>query len=263
MSTVTCEFLGRLGNNLFQTAACIGYAKRYGVDWAIPRHYHHKGIYQYFNLPLYKGNPRKLPVYDVATDEGWGYAPIPKHDGDVKLRGFFQSEKNFYNAKDEVRQSFRLEPYPQYKDFVSIHVRRGDYVNNDSFPPVSIEYIKMAVDKMMSTSPFQNAVVFSDDIKWCRAVFIPYIFPGINFEFSPGKKEVSGGRNEFQQLSAMASCSNHIIANSSFSWWGAWLGHNPEKTIISPSNLVGNWFGNDKLDTTHLLPEEWIKIKFR
>jgi hypothetical protein len=100
-------------------------------------------------------------------------------------------------------------------------------------------------------------IFFSDDITWCRNAF-PSL-GNITTYFSEG-------HNEYEDLSMMASCSHHIIANSSFSWWGSWLGHNPNKIVISPSHVRGNWFGLEsgvKQDCIDLLPPEWIQIKFR
>jgi hypothetical protein len=210
------EFLGRTCNLMFQTAAAIGYAKKYGTDWFIPPHYHHRQIYKYWKLPVYKGNIRKLKVYDVATDEGWGYSPIPKFEGGVKLRGFFQSERHFDR-------------------------------------PVDMNYIHQAVDVFRQYNKMKF-LVFSDDIAWCKANLS--VIKDAEFHYSEGQ-------SEFGDLSRMASCSDHIIANSSFSWWGAYLGSNENKLVVSPDHTAPNWFAHNKMDTTHLIPSSWTEIKFR
>jgi hypothetical protein len=95
-------------------------------------------------------------------------------------------------------------------------------------------------------------LIFSDDIAWCRSVLGDqhlYTVPGEQWNFQK-----------------MISCAHHIIANSTFSWWGAFLSNNPDKIVISPSCVRGNWFGMNsgvKQDCVDLLPEEWIQIQFR
>lgn len=253
MSVVTCEFLGRLGNIMMQTATCIAYAKTHNKQWAIPANYHHRGIYRFWpKLPKYKGNTRKLKTYDVATDEGWAYAPIPYFEGDIKLRGFFQSELYFKHAEKEVREAFPLRIEPS--DYVSIHVRRGDYLEHSGdFPPIDMIYITTAIEYMLHQG-HDKFMVLSDDIPWCVQNFRI----GTDYDL----KFIERG-NEFDDLSAMASCQHHIIANSTFSWMGAWLGHNPDKIVVSPSHLPGNWFGHNRVDTKDLLPPSWHQIKFR
>lgn len=262
MSVVTCEFLGRLGNIMMQTATCIAYAKTHNKQWAIPANYHHRGIYKFWpNLPKYKGNPRKIKTYDVATDEGWAYAPIPYFEGDIKLRGFFQSELYFKHAEKEVREAFplRIERY----NYVSIHVRRGDYLEHSGdFPPVDMEYITRAVDFFIQQG-IKKFLVFSDDLDWCRANINNRTILKRTLDIIPDEIQFFESSNEFTSLSAMASCQHHIIANSTFSWMGAYLGHNPDKIVVSPSHLPGNWFGHNRVDTKDLLPPEWHQIKFR
>lgn len=249
---VVPTFLGRTCNLIFQTAACIGYAKKYGTDWFIPQGYHHKQIYKHWSLPIYRGNIRKLKTYDVATDALWGYSPIPFQEGGILLRGFFQSEKHFENAIPEVKHAFRLNINPIEK--VSIHIRRGDYLATDqqTFAPVDMNYINqaIAVFKKYNKADF---LVFSDDIQWAKD----------NLKYPDCKFTFSEGQNEFNDLSLMASCTGHIIANSSFSWWGAYLGSNENKLVVSPSHECPNWFAHNKMDTTHLLPESWVKIKWK
>lgn len=238
---------------MMQTATCIGYAKEHGKEWAIPRYYHHREIYKFWpKLPRYHGNQRKLKTYDVATDEGWAYAPIPYFEGDVKLRGFFQSEKFFKHAEKEVREAFPLRIEPS--DYVSIHVRRGDYLEHSGdFPPVDMRYISMAMDYMIQRG-HNKFKVFSDDMEWCRQNIKHEFASEIIFQYP---------LTEFHDLSLMASCQHHIIANSTFSWMGAYLGRNPDKIVVSPSHLPNNWFGHNRVDTKDLLPPEWHQIKFR
>ena len=257
MSLVTFRPIGRLGNNLFQAAACIGYAKKYGMKWGIPERRSAGDLFedkptpwllpQYWpKLPMCYSGGHRYEQHDVNM---FNYKPIPHFPNGVTLVGFFQSEKWFENAKEEVKAAFPLKHYPEDEGYVSIHVRRGDYVtNSNSFPPIGRDYILMAI----SNVPWDGKpYFFSDDIEWCKQTFKD--FPLAKFE---------SGLNEFEALSHMASCSHHIIANSTFSWWGAWLGHNPDRIVVSPSSK--NWFGPGFTgdEPTDLIPERWIQIKY-
>jgi hypothetical protein len=252
---VTTTFIGRLGNSMFQIAACIGYAKKYGYTWGVPNYQRESSILTHFpNLPRCNDNEKRYNEHQPGHDHDWfDYHEIPNVGPDVNLFGFWQSWKYFDNAKDEVKQVFKLKEYPEYKEYISIHVRRGDYVKHaGSFPPIDMNYLEKAFSHF---SHNDKGIVFSDDIEWCKNALSQYK----NLEYSEGC-------SEYEDLSKMASCSNHIIANSTFSWWGAWLGHNPDKVVISPSIVRGNWFGYEsgvKQDPVDLLPPNWIQIKFR
>lgn len=248
---VSCQFIGRLGNNMFQTAACIGYAKKYGVQWGVPAV--SKEVPNFHNffpgLPIYEGHEFKR--YNAADPSQFNYWPIPEHKQGVKLVGFFQSEKFFEGAHDEIRKAFRLDIKPV--DAVSIHVRRGDYVqHSNSFPPVTMDYIYAAMDHMVALG-HRKFIVVSDGIEWCKE----NIKTSLKYEISFFEG------NEFEDLSLMASCEHHIISNSTFSWWAAWLGHNPDKIIVSPS--ADNWFGPGFTGGVpkDLIPSSWHQIKFR
>jgi len=260
------RFIGRLGNNMFQIAACIGYAKKYNVGWGIKKGYKERG-FNAFQVDKYFPN---LPACDsyfkayTEFQEEWAgmefnYHEIPFHPNGCELVGFWQSEKYFENAKDEVRKHLQLPFIEGYRDYVSIHVRRGDYVQHSgSFPPIGMDYISKAIDKLRGYF-FEGVkfkvLVFSDDIGWCKENI--KIWADVEF---------SEGRNEFEDMSLMASCGHNIIANSSFSWWAAWLNTNPDKIVVSPSHKRGNWFGMEsgvKHDCIDLIPKEWIQIEFR
>lgn len=247
---VTTRFIGRLGNSMFQLAACIGYAKKYGYQWAGPSNPRESCIYNVFpHIPQTHAQPNSYPKRDGYDASQYNYTEIPNVGDNVLLAGFWQSEKYFENAKDEVRKVFKLDIKPV--DAVSIHVRRGDYVKYaGSFPPITLTYIKDALYKI----GYENVIVLSDDIQWCKDN-LPIHFSQFKYTFSEG--------GEFQDLSLMASCSHHIIANSSFSWWGAWLGHNPDKIIVCPSYT--SWYGpeNSVKNPIDLIPSGWHQITFR
>ena len=269
---VVAKHIGRLGNNMFQIAAAIGYAKKYGYEWAAdPSNGHgepYSSIHTSFpNLP--KSTPsgvrfhehpnRFCNIHNKHLDEcHFNYHDIPNLGPDVILSGFFQSWKYFEHCKEEVKQIFKLEHIPGYEDYVSIHVRRGDYVQHaGSFPPITVGYIHEVIYQIDSRIGHSKKLIFfSDDIQWCKD----------NFTFIDRVVEYSEDRNELQDLSLMASCGHHIIANSTFSWWGAYLGHNPNRIVISPSCENGSWFGPTagvKHAVVDLLPPEWIQIKVR
>lgn len=246
---VTCDFLGRLGNQLFQLSAMIGYTSKHGGTWGIPATYRHKTIYDYWpHLPKYKG--RSLSVW---SEPDFNFTEIPEHKGGVKLHGFFQSLKYFEHCQDEVRHWIRLKETPIER--VGIHVRRGDYLQYaDRFPSITENYLKEAIFKMR-TKGNNNFIFFSDDIQWCRNFVKSHWQPErINFEFSEG-------RNEYEDMSLLASCEHQIIANSTFSWMAAWYNTNKNKIIVCPS--AETWFGpanNLKDKTFDIIPPTWHQI---
>jgi len=267
---IVAKHIGRLGNNMFQIAAAIGYAKKYGYKWAAD---YGKGlgepyscIHKVFNLPKSELQGRKYHehkdnsfcrVHNLPLDIcHFDYHPIPDLGENVNLFGFFQSEKYFEGFHDEVRNAFPIRFEDSLSGYTSIHVRRGDYVKHaNSFPPVTIEYVESA----MATIRTGKYLVFSDDLEWCKMALI-------HLDNSQQRIDFFEESDELMSLEAMTSCEHHIIANSSFSWWGAWLGKNPDRMVISPSVKRGNWFGLEsgvKKDASDLIPSSWIQIAFR
>jgi hypothetical protein len=246
---VTCDFLGRLGNNLFQTAAIVGYAEKHGVDWAVPAGYHHKNIYIQFPKVASKATFNR-PRWHKYEEINCQYNEIPFIPEGQILRGFFQTELYFKHCRDKILDLFNFQYSPL--DYVSIHVRRGDYLEYPAnFPTITETYLKPAMKHFEG----KKFLVFSDDIQWCKDTFAT-TYPGVYFEFCDYG-------NEYEQLSLMSSCEHNIIANSSFSWWGAWANKNTDKIVISPSKET--WFGpnSQQNETTHLIPEGWIQIHTR
>lgn len=178
------------------------------------------------------------------------------------LVGFWQSEKFFKNMKEEI---LRLYSFPEpdiankkitdeisQANSISIHIRRGDYLTNpENFKNhgvCSLEYYKNAVHQIIEkvTQPF--FYIFTDDINWVKKEFhldFPYKIVGWNT-----------GDQAYRDMQLMSYCKHNIIANSSFSWWGAWLNKNPEKVVIAPKN----WFNERDWNTEDIIPKEWIKM---
>ena len=159
------------------------------------------------------------------------------------LDGYWQSEKYFLDIKNEIVDSF---VWPEIKNLdlknsCSIHVRRGDYLKTQHVHPIqSIDYYNKALDIIQ---PKGNIFIFSDDIKWCKN--------NLNYKNSIFMENNSN----IYDLHAMSLCADNIIANSSFSWWAAWLNQNENKKIICPKN----WFA-DSTNDSDIKPSEWIQI---
>jgi hypothetical protein len=181
--------------------------------------------------------------------------------GDCSLNGYFQTEKYFAEFRDlilsqlEFKSQYRnsAESYIQSirkenKDAViaSIHVRRGDYVMYpDHHPTCSSSYYINAAEELKTLNSNTIFLIFSDDVEWCRS------------EFNNPSYIISNLENPYTEMCAMSLCDHNIIANSSFSWWGAWLNVNPDKIVISPSR----WFGSAmNKDTSDVYCKDWIII---
>lgn len=233
---VTCDFIGGLGNNMFQIAATIGAAKRNGHEYGFKRwRFNH-----YFanSLPSYNyGNLRQVKEFAFT------YHPITVYSGSYCLNGYYQSEKYFAHCKNEVWNVFQFDEKlcsKHYIDMVAVHVRRGDYLKmpeHHTNLPLSWYYRAMA---KFSGARF---MIFSDDIEWCKA----QDWGGYDVHFSTNT-------DAGQDLHDMSICSHNIIANSSFSWWAAWLNHRPDRKVVAPAQ----WFGHKlRHDTKDLIPEGW------
>jgi hypothetical protein len=136
---------------------------------------------------------------------------------------------------------------------ISIHVRRGDYVS-DGFTQqfhgnCSLEYYSNAISLLASNNVDFTLIFFSDDCEWVKEQFK-------NLTYSKMFIDHNDGENSWKDMLLMSSCTHNIIANSSFSWWAAWLNDNPKKTIIAPKN----WYADTKLNTDDLIPPQWIRI---
>lgn len=164
------------------------------------------------------------------------YAFLYAYSRDINSDFYYQDPDFFGEHTEEIRQLFGQDIYPI--DMVAIHLRRGDYVNNKFYVDLSLtDYYERA----MKLFPREKFLVFSDDIEYAKTYFV-----GNEFEFSEDKTEL-------EDLNLMAGCKAIIMANSSFSWWGAFLG-NKHKRVIAPKE----WYG-DGVERTKLMPQ-WTRI---
>lgn len=249
---IYCNLKGGLGNMLFQIAATMEFASKSGVDFSFPNLIQHLSYIkreQTFNPNLkcvkhYERLFRNLK--NVQPQSGikkinfpFQYVDwqIPK---DCVIDGYFQSEKYFKNCRENILNMFDFQPK---RDMVSIHVRHGDYLKNPSCHNV---LVKEYYDKAISCFPEDNFLIFSDDMDWCRSTFT-----GDRFKFHEGE-------NDLDDMLSMSSCKHNIIANSSFSWWGAWLNRNEDKKVFCPSQWVGTTLSH--LYTKDIYCQNWIII---
>ena len=171
----------------------------------------------------------------------------------ISLRGYFQTEKYFKHIEDEIKGdfSFKDEIFEPCNEMlsgldspVSLHIRRTDYVTNPNHTALGLNYYEKALKEFDKTS---TVLVFSDDPEWCNQQEI----------FSEDRFLIAEGNSNYIDLCLMTLCSKHIIANSSFSWWGAWLSE--QEKVVAPSG----WFkgsNNEHLDTKDIIPEDWMVI---
>lgn len=240
--SVYAKQYGRLGNNLFQKAAAIGYAMKHGKEYNL--------------CPWNTNNTVNAgrPVY--IREDSHSYQELPLlHHHRIMLDGYWQSDRYFSHCREEVLKAFGYN-WELIPGVCSIHVRRGDYLlYPDKHPVISEEYLDHAIWYMHEHVGISRFIVFSDDIEFCKEFVPRRMYPRDSIEYSEGRSEV-------EDLEFMSSCAHNIIANSTFSWWSAWLNQNPNKVVVSPSK--DNWFGpgNSHLDTSDLIPDSWIQIKY-
>jgi hypothetical protein len=254
---------GRLGNQMFQYSTLKSIATKHGYEFVVPPSnfvdpWHDHQLFEGFELySLPKENVRYNNTKTRIEEQFFHFNTFLYENcpDNVDLFGYFQTEKYFKEFKEDIKKDFTfkeniLSPAKEYlnsigsEDTISIHIRRGDYVNQPWHGCCPLEYYEKALSSIDSNYP---VIIFSDDPKW---VLEQKIFESDRFF-------VSDGNSNLFDMCLMSLCNYHIIANSSFSWWGAWLANS--KKIIAPQR----WFGSplsEQNDTKDLLPDEWIKL---
>lgn len=219
--------LGRLGNQLWQIAAVIGYARKHSQDYVLPIWEPAKHFKYGFNQSAI------LKPFAPFREKGFHYTEIPRYKN-VDLYGYFQSIRYWEHCQREIRALFApndtiqelLDKTPMAPNTCAIHVRRTDYLQlNDYHPSLPLDYYEMAIKAMGADSH----IIFSDDIEWCKENM-----RGDNVTY------VNSG-NDLLDFFMMRQCDRFIIANSSYSWWASFLSTGLNKRIIAPTKE--RWFG--------------------
>ena len=259
---------GKIGNQLFQIASTIGIAIENNHDFI----FNDSEIFNFLpKLKKYTTN-NFSNINRIYNESDFCHHNVNVFQNEnLCLHGYFQSHKYFNKNKETILNLLEIDN-PIFKnrtniDFsnsCSVHIRRGDYVKIGLTHPLnphplqSIDYYKQAINIINADKYF----VFSDDINWCkenlkdeRLVFIDYPEKNLNYFDA-----------DLCELQLMSLCQNNIIANSTFSWWSAYLNNNQNKKIIAPKI----WFGDKYIQTiskfdsqnilTSLTPDSWIKL---
>ena len=280
ITIVSLGYAGRLGNQMFQYATLMSLAKKTGFAPVVPQRNTNikpDGTYdaannkwieyrfllnECFNLNIpFASDDTLVQLNSFYQEPNFQYDKnILNINDNTGIEGYFQSYKYFDEIKDDIKKEFlfKEEIFNQsyeninslidhkngYDELVAIHVRRGDYIGLPGFEKLGIEYYQTAINKFNDAN--YRFVVFSDDIDWCKGLF--------------GEDEsiyYSEGQTEYVDMCMMSMCDHFIIANSSFSWWAAYLGQNTDKRVVAPLLWFNPSVGNNTKD---LFPPEWELI---
>lgn len=241
---------GRLGNQMFQYAFVYSLARHMGTEVLIPDNTDLSEVFQicpdrlgYVNARTWDERHFHFDASIYNLDKSYNY----------DFCGFFQSEKYFKNYEKEIRNQFDFLPSIKQNCFelldamqnsIGLHIRRGDYLESPAHHVnLTLDYYREALSYFEKD---QKVVVFSDDVQWCKEQDI----------FNESRFLICHSSTGPNHLYLMSNCSDFIIANSSFSWWGAYLANRGK--VIAPLE----WFGPElaKHDTKDLCPESWMRI---
>ncbi len=250
---------GRLGNMLFRYASLFGLAKKHNTTLKLPEWKYSK----YFEIDWPLGDTNGILVQESTFKyiENWGYINWNKP---IDIKGYLQSEKYFLHCKEEVKKSLTFKPEfiqqvkAQFdsknvfdKKTIAISIRRGDYVDNPYYELLPITYYILALFENFPDWREGNIIVFSDDIPYCKVHFdcIPNVF-------------FSQNNTDIEDICLMSQCDDFIISNSTFSWWGAWLGEKENAKVVRPNYLFAN-HGLKENDWSDFYPERWVTFEHK
>lgn len=277
---ITVTLMGGLGNQMFQYAAGRNLALKKGCGLELNTYpFRHDRLRDYalgsLNIKaslrdeyscLYKTR-FKYPGLLFASDTTYVleqkkhrfvFCPGLFEDakGKVALYGYWQAEKYFSGIRDILLDELSLKEKPseyftetseimRTTNSVAVHFRRGDYIDNSNVGAIcDFDYYLNALAYIEKASGISDLFIFSDEPDWVRS----------NFRTNYKTSYISSG-NDVEDLLLMGSCRNNVIANSSFSWWGAWLNRNNDKIVVAPSLWT-----RAHANTDDLIPEGWVRI---
>jgi hypothetical protein len=276
---VIARLRGGLGNQMFQYATAKSLARRLGCEFRVhaPRTFTRgdrpyeldcfggeiprarlREFHQFRGGVLAWPLLRKRRHPQVRQESGHNFEPsLFAVKSPVYLEGYWQSDKYFQDDRDAILRDFTfVNPLPERlrtiaadisgTSSVALHVRRGDYVGNSHHDTVGLAYYRAAIEHITASVPNARFFAFSDDLAWVRANLAPNISCIL----------VEDTRSGPEDLRLMSSCNHQIIANSSFSWWGAWLNRNPNKIVVAPAR----WLNKPAHLFEDIYPEGCVRI---
>lgn len=285
---IVSRLIGGLGNQMFQYATGRALALRLEVPFRIDRrafsHYHtHAFGLDCFDIELSDAPPRRLPSppnegriqrllrkflpteLTVYSERSFTFDQnVSSLPNNVYLDGYWQTERYFQDFADTIRADFTVRHPPSAANqrwlnqivdthSVSLHIRRGDYVTNASAAAVhgtcDLNYYERAVKYIHDTTGIAPVLyVFSDDPDW--------VAQNLNLPYPMHLVRDNNATTNYEDLRLMTACRHHVIANSSFSWWGAWLDGRTNSITVAPDH----WFVTGTLDARDLVPQRWIRL---
>lgn len=284
---IAVELVGGLGNQMFQYAVAKAMSLHRHDHFVIDKRQFesyklHSYSLKHFNIlknelkndivldpksisEKIKAFTKKQKIYTLYQENGLDYdaSLFDIKAKNIYLKGYFQSEKYFTKYRAEICKDFEIITPLQFQtkellekieivNAVSLHIRRGDYVTNPEANSVhgtcNLNYYQEAIAHIRKFVDHPVFFIFSDDIEWAKKNII--IEEEIHFV------DFTDASTNYEDIKLMSACKHNIIANSSFSWWGAWLNKNEEKIVIAPRK----WFNVDYHKSDDIIPESWLRI---
>jgi len=282
--------MGGLGNQMFQYAAAMALAKKRDIPVKFDFDDPYKFAKRKYNLNVFAiepafattrelnrskpkrrwakrwwmllGKDHRNKLFQEKKDYHYDPAFFTCADGSY-VSGFWQNYRYFSGIADDVRAAFQVKNPPSKanadwldkinnSNSVSVHIRRGDYVHvaktNTLHGICSMEYYMQAINLMVDKIDNPSFFFFSDDMDWVKE--------NISIAATTYFVDANDDAHNYEDMRLMSHCKHHIIANSSFSWWGAWLNPNENKIVVAPKQ----WINRTDIDTNELIPDTWIRL---
>ena len=284
MKRFIVKFNGGLGNQMFQYAFAKGVENKTGMKAMFDMSFFEKRYARPFELSIFGIVPDVAKTFKDKFKIGILWKFRRKLDGkkflgmklisepcfefcdmdiepETYIEGFFQTEK-YFEGVDIVKEfqfkeplsgrSAELAKLMAESNSISLHIRRGDYVKKkvyqNMFAHCDMDYYKNAVELITKGDTSFKVFLFSDDIEWvkenlslpCEMIYV----------------DCNSGKDSYRDMQLMSLCKHNIIANSSFSWWGAYLNTNPEKVVVAPKK----WFADESINESDVIPTSWVRM---
>jgi hypothetical protein len=272
---------GGLGNQMFQYATARRLSHKYNTDLALNTEYFYntpkKDVKRKYQLDVFnidkniKTETKVSPIIKLIQKIFLKFFGekiqisianlILKIKLPIYLNGYFQNEKYFSDIREEIllkeftlnkeinEETKKIKEIILKSEAICLNVRRGDYLRPDYlkiYGICSMEYYTKALEYIKQRVENPLICIFSDDPEWVKKEF------KIDNVLFTDNRTIS----DYEQMYLMSLCKHNIMANSSFSWWGAWLNQNPKKIVIGPKQ----WLVSKSSDELDIMPKDWIKM---